>query len=247
MAESSQNAILFIHGFPLSAAAWRPQTVALRIRHRPLAWNLPGFGGAASLPESGPITMDRYAEWLAGRMTGDGIERAVIAGHSMGGYIALAFAQRFPGKTRALALVATRSGADTPEGIAGRKAMAQRIGETGPQAVIDAMAPKMTADPALEPDVRHLMAGTTRDGAIGALLGMAERPDLTGFLNEIGIPVWIVTGDRDLLIPKTESERMAGLTPGSTLTVIPGAGHLVAFEKPSEFNAAMTRWLADLP
>jgi pimeloyl-ACP methyl ester carboxylesterase len=87
------------------------------------------------------------------------------------------------------------------------------------------------------------MAGSQPNGVIGALLGMAERPDSTGMLGSINVPTLVVTGADDVVIPPAESDKLVGGIPGAMLKVIPGAGHLVAFEKPAEFNAALKAWL----
>jgi pimeloyl-ACP methyl ester carboxylesterase len=117
----------------------------------------------------------------------------------------------------------------------------------GVQVVIKAMAPKMLAadnqDPRLTEQVLGFMAPSKPAGVIGALLGMAERPDATAELGRISVPTLVVTGANDLLIPPTESEALARAIPGSQLNIIPHAGHLVAFEQPDKFNHILEEWL----
>ena len=233
--------LVLIHGFPLSREAWRNQITEFGVRYRVLAPDLPGFGAVP--PFHGPVTMARYAEYVKRTIDEAGAGRVVLAGHSMGGYIALAFAQAYPDRLRGLVLVATRPGPDTPEAAAGRRSTAEKVRTGGTGGVIDSMAPKMVADPALVPEVKAMMAAATPAGVIGALEGMADRPDSTDLLPTLDCPVWIVTGDADALIPHTESERMAALLPGSTLTLIPGAGHLVAYEQPDAFKVGLSRHL----
>ncbi len=236
--------LVLIHGFPLSRGAWRPQLDGFGPTHRVIAMDLRGFGESGAVP--GPVPMTRFADDLKALLDHLGTGPVVLAGHSMGGYIALAFANAYPKMLRGLALVGTRSGPDTPEGAAGRRATAEKVKGQGTGVVIDAMAPKMVADQTLVPAVRELMQQASTDGVIGALLGMAERPDSTPLLLNLRLPVWVVTGADDILIPKTESERMAAAIPRSTLTVIPGAGHLASLERPAEFNTALRAWLDTL-
>ena len=176
----------------------------------------------------------------------------VLIGHSMGGYVALAFARQFPEMLRGLVLVSTKAGPDTAEAAAGRRAMAEKVKAEGVQVVVEAMAPKMLAagnqDAEMVAQVLGFMAPSRSAGVIGALLGMAERPDATAFLAQISVPTLVITGADDTLIPPAESETLAQAIRGAQLKVIPHAGHLVAFEQPDEFNQVLKEWLkrADL-
>ena len=94
--------------------------------------------------------------------------------------------------------------------------------------------------------VRGFMAPSKPEGVIGALLGMAERPDMTAMLPSINVPTLVITGVDDTLIPPSESEKLANAIRGAQLTMIPKAGHLVAFEQPDAFNRALKEWLDGL-
>jgi len=238
--------LLFVHGFPLSRGTWRHQAEAFQATHRIIAPDLRGLGesdGAGAVS-----TMDQFADDLAALHKHLNAGPAVIAGHSMGGYITLAFARKFPGLVRGLVLVGTKSGPDSPEAAAGRRATAEKVRAQGVGVVIDAMAPKMIAatstDPAMAADVRAFMTPSRPEGVIAALLGMAERPDATPMLSGIRVPTLVITGADDVLIPSSESEKMAAAIPGATLAIIPGAGHLVAFEQPEAFNRTLALWLS---
>jgi pimeloyl-ACP methyl ester carboxylesterase len=171
----------------------------------------------------------------------------VLIGHSMGGYVALAFARQFPDMLRGLVLVSTKAGADTPEAAAGRRATAEQVRADGVKVVVDAMAAKMLAasneDATMAAQMHGLMAASKPEGVIAALLGMAERPDSTALLAGISAPTLIVTGADDHIIPPVESEKLAAAIPGAQSSVIPGAGHLVAFEQPDAFNRTLAEWL----
>ena len=98
-------------------------------------------------------------------------------------------------------------------------------------------------DKAMAEQIRNWMASSSPDGVIAAQHGMAERPDSTGMLAGISVPTLVVTGADDTLIPPTESEKLAAAIPGAQLSVLPGAGHLVACEQPEAFNRVLTGWL----
>ena len=244
--------LVFLHGFPLSRGVWRKQIDAFRSTYRVIAPDLRGFGNSETQP--GPTTMAQYAEdvhaLLLHQLTTGPV---VVIGHSMGGYVALAFARQFPEMLRGLVLVSTKAGNDIAEAAAGRRAMAEKVKAEGVQVVIEAMAPKMLAvgdrDARLLEQVRGFMASSKPEGVIGALLGMAERPDATAQLAQIAAPTLVITGADDTVIPPAESEKLAQAIRGAQLEIIPGAGHLVAFERPDEFNRILEEWLkqADLP
>jgi pimeloyl-ACP methyl ester carboxylesterase len=237
--------LVFLHGFPFSRGVWQKQIDAFQSSHRVIAPDLPGFG--ESPPRPGPITMAQYAANLRALLQGLGTGPVVLIGHSMGGYVALAFALQFPEVLRGLVLVSTRAGRDSDEAAAGRRALAGKVKAEGVQVVVDAMAPKMLAtgdrDPRGVEQVRGLMSGTSPEGAIASLLGMAERPDTTALLGRIAAPTLVITGAEDRLIPPAESDKLAQAIRGAQLHLIPRAGHLVAFEQPDAFNRALREWL----
>jgi 3-oxoadipate enol-lactonase len=237
--------LVFLHGFPLSRGAWRKQIEVFRASYRVIAPDLRGVGDSGMQP--GPATMAQCAADVRALLRQLSTGPVVLIGHSMGGYVALAFARQFPDMLRGLVLVGTRQGPDTVEGAAGRRETAGKVQEMGVHVVIDAMVPRMLAagnqDASMHEQVRGLMTSSTPAGVIGALLGMAERPDSTSLLAKISVPTLVITGADDVLIPSSESEKLAQAIQGAQLAVIPRAGHLVAFEQPDEFNRVLQAWL----
>ncbi|HEX4933058.1 MAG TPA: alpha/beta fold hydrolase, partial [Gemmatimonadaceae bacterium] len=128
--------IVFIHGFPHHRGLWAAQVGALLDRARCIALDLRGFGESTVAP---PYSVDRYADDVAVLLDALKVERAVICGLSMGGYVALAFWRRHRARVRALVLMDTRAGADTPEGRTRRDQMIATARERGSAAVADAM------------------------------------------------------------------------------------------------------------
>lgn len=237
--------LLLVHGFPLCRGAWQKQLEALRSVCRVIAPDLRGFGESGGGP--GATTMSEFAADLRGLLQQLQTGPAVLVGHSMGGYVALAFARRFPQMLSGLVLVSSKAGADTPEAAAGRRAAVEKVRAEGVSVVVDAMVAKMLSAGNLHAttaqQVRDLMAPSKPEGVIAALLGMAERPDSTPILAGISVPTLVVTGADDRIIPPAESEKLAAAIPRAQLHVIPRAGHLVAFEQPEEFNRVLTGWL----
>lgn len=243
--EGQGPSLLFVHGFPLCRGTWSKQVEAFRAIYRVIAPDLRGLGESEATV--GPISMSRYAEDLHALVNHLNTGSVILIGHSMGGYVALAFAKAYPQALRGLVLVGTKVGADTPEAAAARRATAEKVRAQGVAGVVDAMAPKMLSasnkDAAMAAAVRGFMAPSKPEGVIGALLGMAERPDAGAWLGKIKVPTLAIAGLDDTIIPPSESEAMAKAIPGAQLNLIPKAGHLVAFEQSDAFNQALNHWL----
>lgn len=243
--EGKGPTLLFIHGFPLNRGCWSRQIDGFKHSNRVIAADLRGFG--ASEPSSGDVTMKGFAEDLFALCQQLQTGPAIVVGHSMGGYIALAFAKAFPMFLSGLVLVGTRAGGDDEAAAAARRATAKKVQDEGLGSVIEAMSPKMLSatntDEAMAHAVREFMWSSSSKGVVDALLGMAQRPDERAHIQDIRASTLVVTGADDQIIPPSESEQLAQAIPGAELVVVPRAGHLVAYEQPQAFNAALKAWL----
>lgn len=243
--------LLLIHGFPLDGSFWQPQVEGLSGAAHVLAPDLRGFGtDARPLPEA--MTMESYAEDMKELLDGAGIERAVLCGLSMGGYVAMAFLEQWPDRAAGLILCNTRSTADSEEGKAARERTALDALSKGAGVIARAMAPKVLSQrtrdehPEEARRIEAIMARQRPDAIAAAARGMALRPDRTEALRRIAVPSLIITGSEDDLMPFETSEAMHRAIPGSTLVVINGAAHLSSAESSSEFNGEVSRFLAQL-
>ena len=241
--------VVLLHAFPLNRTMWEPQIAALFGECRCIAPDLRGFGDS---PRSGPYSMDRYADDVVALLDALQIDRAVVGGLSMGGYIALALWRRHRNRIRALVLADTRSGADNDEGKQKRGELIALAQSEGSSAVADrqvtGLLGKSTREkqPELVDRIRSIMAGESPDGIVGALEAMRNRPDSTPLLAGIDVPTLIVVGDEDVLTPPKEARVMHAAIRGSRLEVIPGAGHLSNLERPAAFNAALSDFVGSL-
>lgn len=243
--QGSGPAILFIHGYPLDRTIWRHQVDHLD-GFRRIAPDLRGMGQSAA-PDLG-YSMSAYAEDLAGVLEALGEESAVLCGLSMGGYIAFEFLRRWPDRVRGLVLMDTRAEADTAEGRAGRDRQIALAREQGAAAIAEAMLPKLVAGPAPEPvrsALRAMMAATPVPGIVGALTAMRDRADSAVLLPELGrMPVLVVTGEEDAIIPAEASRRLADAIPGAEFRAVAGAGHLPCLEQPEATTEVLREFLA---
>lgn len=241
--------ILLIHGYPFDHTIWQYQLSHLEGCRR-VAPDLRGMG-LSDAPDLG-YSMTTYADDMAALLDTLGIERAVLCGISMGGYVALDFARRWPDRLSGLVLMDTRAEADSAEGRRGRDAQAALARERGAGAVADAMLPKLLgdADPVHSPEarrVRRMIEATPVAGIAGALVAMRDRPDSTDLLPALGaIPVLVAVGEHDRIIPADGAEAMAAAIPGARFEVIPRAGHIPPLERPAETTALLADFLQRL-
>jgi pimeloyl-ACP methyl ester carboxylesterase len=230
------DGLLLLHAFPLDASMWEPQVSAFRDQLPVAAPDLPGFGATGTPPEV--MSMDAAAEAGLQAMDVAGIERAVVCGLSMGGYVALAFWRHHRDRVAGLVLANTRSGADDQAGKERRAALAQRLRSEGSEFLIDSPGPLLSSEASedLWARVRGIIRQQRPEAIAAAALGMGERPDYTADLSGIDVPTLVITGSGDTLIPADVSSPMASQVPGAQLEVIQGAGHLSNLEATAEFN-----------
>ncbi len=241
--------IVFIHGFPHNRTLWAPQLGGLMARARCVAPDLRGFGESEI---HGPYTMDSYADDVVAVLDSLQIDRAVIAGLSMGGYVAFALWRRYRERVRALILADTRPGADTEETTARRREMIGIARAKGSGAVADmqitGMVGRTTREryPDIADSVHRMLTMAPVHGVVGALEAMIARPDSTPTLGTIDVPTLIIVGDEDVLTPPAESRAMHEAIEGSRLEILAGAGHVSNVERPAAFNHVTSEFLGVL-
>ena len=241
--------VVLLHAFPLNRAMWEPQIAALFGECRCIVPDLRGFGDS---PKGGPFSMDAYADDVVALLDALQVDQAVVAGLSMGGYVALNLWRRFRPRVRALPLAHTRAAADTPEGLAQRDeliALARRAGAAAvAERQVTGLIGKSTREkqPELVERIRAEMARESVEGIVGALEAMKARPDSTDLLATIDVPTLVIVGEEDVITPVKEARAIAERIRGSRLEVIPGAGHLSNVERPAAFNAALSDFVGSL-
>lgn len=246
----SGTPVLLLHAFPLNASMYSAQLDALPgtagDEARVLAPDQRGFGGT-ELGADEP-SLDLVADDLALLLDAAGIERAVVAGVSMGGYVALALARRHPDRLAGLLLANTRATADTDAARANRERVAAAV--TARDSV-QLLLEEQVAAGQLAPGSQHLvervqsMVAAAPPAAVAwAQRAMAARPDARETLAGLRVPTTVLAGAQDALVALEEAELMARLRPDAELTVLPEVGHLSPLEAPDAFTAAVRRLLA---
>jgi 3-oxoadipate enol-lactonase len=242
--------VVFIHGFPFSSQMWQGQTDALKDRFQTLVYDVRGHGKSGS---GAPFfTIDFFAEELNSLLEACGIQKAVICGLSMGGYIALRFAEMYPDKLHGLVLCDTRSEADTNEAKTNRARQICILQTEGKEKFADGTLPSLLSEAHINPEdevyqfVHDMILQNEVEGICATLLALAARPDTTASLEKISIPTLILVGENDKLTPPDAAERLHNNIKGSRLHKIPDAAHLSNLENSEDFNAKLTDFLHSL-
>jgi 3-oxoadipate enol-lactonase len=243
--------IILLHGFPLCKSMWRPQALALQNDYRVLVPDLRGFGGSSPFDEA--PSLDQMADDVAGLLAALKInEPVVVGGLSMGGYIALAVARKYPKILRAVILADTRAEADDAKAKASRDSMIGFAQTHEARDVIEQMLPKLlteksrTENPDLVEEIRQMASAQTTAGIIGALKVLRDRPDARPVLSTIRVPTLVLVGAEDTLTPPAMAETLATGITNANLVTIPAAGHMSNLEQPDLFNAALAEFLRSL-
>jgi 3-oxoadipate enol-lactonase len=233
--------LVLLHAFPLTADMWRDQLAAVPDGWRFIAPDLDA--------PAGPPTMDAYADAVFALLDHLHIDDCMVGGLSMGGYIAFAMHRRQPVRCTGFVLADTRAEADTAEGRDGREALRRTLAEGGVDAVADAMLPRLLSERARveQPDVvarvREMIRATDPRRIDAAIVAMMGRPDATPQLDRLSVPVLVIAGDADEVIPPSVARAMRRRLPRALLAIIEGAGHLSNLERPEEFSRALHDFL----
>jgi len=229
--------LVLLHGYPLDHHLWDEVVPLLDTTFDLIIPDLRGFGESTTLDI--PYTMDDFASDIAGLLDQLGIQKAALAGHSMGGYVALAFARLYPDCLHGLGLVSTQVLADPPDRKEGRYKTAADVAEKGVGSVVEAMTSKFTSDLKWQAFARKSMEAQQPAAYIGALKAMAERMDSTSLLSTLKYPVVVIHGDADALIPIERAREVKVALPKSHLVEIKNAGHMPMCEAPNETAKAL--------
>lgn len=235
--------LLMLHAFPLDSDMWDGQVEGLSVPV--VAPDLPGFGKTPITDPEG--WMDHAADIADAALGGTGIDRVVVCGLSMGGYVALAYLRRHPEKVAGLILANTRADGDDDAAKERRQGLADRLRAEG-NFLADS-PPPLLSDNAPD-DVRQRVSEIIRrqepEGIARAALAMAKRADSRGDLAGVSVPTLVITSSNDTLISPDLSKEMADAIPGARLETIEGVGHLSNLEAPEQFNQLVSSFVSQI-
>jgi pimeloyl-ACP methyl ester carboxylesterase len=243
--------VVLLHAFPLDGRMWAPQVEALAGSYQVIVPDLRGFGAAReqAVEEAG---MDLLADDVARLLDDRGLDRVVLGGLSMGGYVALAFVRRHPDRLGGLLLLDTKAGADSEQAWADRREMAERVLAEGTGFLPEVMLPKILGKTSHEerPELVERVAALIREqdprAVAGAQRGMAARPDSTDVLASVAVPALVVTGEEDTVTGPQAGRDLAAAIPDARFLLVERAGHLANLERPDVVNEALLDFLAPI-
>lgn len=244
----SGTPVVLLHAFPFNSVMWEPQLESLGDKFRFIAPDLKGFGDTEAPEGASGYSMDAYADDVKALVDGLGIERLVLAGLSMGGYIALAYMRKYAAGVTGLVLADTRAESDPPEGKEKRSNQQKQVMQEGTAGLIEGLTGALLAESTRtnKPDVvkkAQAAMDNPAAGFIGALEAMKNRIDSTEGLAQIDVPTLIIVGENDAITPPEAARKLHEHIGGSQLVVVPEAGHISNMESPEAFNGALGEFL----
>lgn len=241
---SDKPAIIFLHAFPLNHKMWMKQSKFFQTNYRVIAMDFRGFGVSARCDYN--YSMDLFANDVNALLDYLKIEKAIVVGLSMGGYVAFRLIENFPNKISALILSSTRSEADSEEGKILRKSTIEKIRSNGLNDFANSFVNNLFTSSANSEDVKEIkemILQNDSDSVIGALKALSERIDSTEFLQNIKVPTCIIVGEEDKLTPISCSENLNSKIKNSEMNIIPKSSHLCNIEQSEIFNKIIFNFL----
>ena len=236
--------VVLLHAFPLSREMWQPQRGILADTCRLITPDLPGFGDSPLLGDT--FSVDGMADAVAETLDALGVtDPVILGGLSMGGYVAFAFARKYPERLRGLILADTRAEPDDDAAKANRDKMIGLAATSPASAIIEQMLPKLLCPttharrPDLVEHVRRMGSAQRPASIIAALQMLRNRPDSRPTLGTVRVPTLVLVGREDVLTPPSMAESMAAGIAGAKLILLEEAGHLSNLEQPIEFSEAV--------
>ena len=237
-------AIVLTHGFSDSAALWHAQVAAFQDCYQVVTMDMRGHARSAAPADLGLYTQDQVVEDLRAVMDAAGVQRAIVGGHSLGGYTSMRFYQRYPDRVRALILSGTGPGYRKLNGAAGWTAIneksASKLEARGIDTCFDDREARMGRHGG-EATIRH-----TIQGLVNVRRGVMRMPPLVE-CSEIAVPTIVLVGEHDEPF-RGASEYLAAKIPNATEpVVVTGASHWANYDDPATWNAAVEAFLAEVP
>jgi len=246
----SHPPVLFLHGFPFSHEMWTEQFAAVEKQYRGIAYDLRGHGMSDVL--DGQYTIEGHVDDLIALLDNLQINKTIVVGLSMGGYITLRALQRNPERFVGAVLCDTRSDPDSDDGKLKRFEAIKVVKEYGSAHFAKAFVKAVFAPESFEimsetvAFIQKTIERTPPLSIAGTLLALASRMDTTPSLDQISVPTLIMVGEKDVVTPPAAARAMHDKIRGSQLAVIPNAAHMSNLENPRFFNQQLLAFLGSV-
>ena len=242
-----ERAIVFLHGWLMSPDIWRHSIDALSSRHRCIAPWQPAHGPSGAPPTD--FTMADWSDWLADSLRAVGVGRAVLVGHSMGGFLAQETWRRHPELVAGLVLVGTQDTCWPDTRNEEFRARVDNIAYNWNQDLAATVAARLVGErlvatqPAWVGTWTKQVAGYDLQAMSRLAVAIAGRDDFSASSPDITVPVSVIHGSADQAVDPADGRAMADRIPNATFVTIDGAGHAPSLEDPEAFTAALSGYL----
>jgi len=242
--------IIFIHGFPLNKLMWEKQIEILKENYRVIVYDIRGHGNTDVGNDS--FSIELFVNDLLSLMDTLKIDKTILCGFSMGGYIALNAIENYPERFNALLLCDTNCAADMSEAKEKRMKTIEIIKEKGLEQYAEESLKKLFAPISFSKHkeeiaiVREMIMKTSKQSLYKTLHALAERTETCTKLYKIKVPVLIMVGKEDEITPPDVALLMHEKIKGSIIHLIDHAGHLSNMENSEEFNEYLNKFVASV-
>ncbi|MGZ4097880.1 MAG: alpha/beta fold hydrolase [Bacteroidia bacterium] len=239
-------AVIFIHGFPFNKSVWDLQLELLKSNYRVIAYDVRGHGGSYS---SDALSLDIFVEDLIHFVDDLELEKVIVCGLSLGGYIALRAIEKYPERFNGMVLCSTQCPADSQKTKEGRAKKAELVKNKGIEAYAEESIKGLFAKTSFTTrkeevrSVKNIIESNSPEFICNGLTALAERKETCSALSSINVPVLILVGKEDTITPPGEAEYLHYNIKGSEMHVIPYAGHLANLENTHEFNELLKKFI----
>lgn len=229
--------IVLLHGLGLTHGIWQNIAGLYKEQVQFILPDLRGHGGSELGAADG--TIEQYADDILELMDELGLEKVLLGGHSMGGYVALALAEKHPERVAGLVMIATNAGEDSPDRKAQRLQEVENIRAVGTAEFADALSLRLSDRSFVQAVSRDIIAKTDPEGLINAIIAISRRPDRLHVLAGFSGPLLVAAGAEDLIVPQAAARLMAHSNPHAKFVIIPEVGHMPMLAAPRTLGALL--------
>jgi pimeloyl-ACP methyl ester carboxylesterase len=238
--------VILIHGFPENSAVWKHQQSKLQEHYRVITPDLPGSGNS---PLTYPLSIDSMADFVQAILLAEGTDKAVVAGHSIGGYVALALAEKYPQLLQGLGLFHSTAAADSDEKKEARRKSIKLMEQYGSEAFIRQAVPGMFSpatknrQPALVDALIQMGMQCRVEALMAYYEAMIKRPDRKAVLQNIAVPVLFIMGKDDTAVPMDNVLPQVTLPRRSSIHIFEDTGHMGMWEVADESSLVLQQFV----
>jgi pimeloyl-ACP methyl ester carboxylesterase len=236
--------VVCLHGYPLDHSIWNPLIPLLEPKVQLILPDLRGHG--RSPVPCAPYSMQDMAEDVKVLLDDLSLQKVVLIGQSMGGYIALQFARSYPDRLSGLILAASHPYPDDEEKKKNRYASIEKVRREGVKEALAGFPEKLTPIPEIQDYTRKIINATSSEGVIGSLRAMAERLDGSDVLSTLEIPAAVILGKRDQFVSMQQREQMTAQFSKVQFAILENAAHMLMMEQPRQVGQLIVDFVSKI-